>query len=192
MIRLIDLRNGDVLGEVSRTEMQDFLKETLEDEQINNQYVFLNSELIESIDEDRYPSLKLPLSNMALEHLQDMPKDTSYGMLGFEEIESIDDYCIKGRVLDKKEAPLTGLKIEGYDRSFIGKDYLGWCFTNSSGEFSLFFNESDFKPEIPIDLDDNPTVLLRVSRIGEEEEVVFQTDPFQVKSKLFDIGIIEV
>ncbi len=192
MIRLIDLRTGDVLGEVSRTEMQDFLKETLEDEQLNNQYISLNSELIEDINELKYPSLKVPLSNLVLEHIQDMPLDTSYGILGFEEIESIDDYCIKGKVLDKKETPQIGLKIEGYDRDIIGKDYLGWCFTNSNGNFSLFFNEDDFMPDIPIEINDSPTILLRISRIGEEEEEIFQSELFEMKSKMLDIGTIEV
>ena len=194
MIRLIDLNNGKFLGEVPIKEMKRFLKRVLEDEFGKDKYVYLASEIIEDLDNEMYPSLKTPLSDLSLELLPDTSTKMRYGILGFEEIARDDDYCIKGKLLDvNKNTPLVGYRVEGFDKDLLSSDYLGWCYSNDKGKFALYFNEHDFKADIPIDIEKKPEIYIRILRINDDvEEELVRTEPREMQSRIIELGEIKI
>ncbi|MBN1234055.1 MAG: hypothetical protein JXA60_11930 [Candidatus Coatesbacteria bacterium] len=193
MIRLIDVRNGNVLGETTLDRIRTFLGNTLEEEDVSNQYVFIPDELFEEIDED-YSDIKHLLNNLTRKAIKDSPKYVSYGILGFQEIENSDNFCIKGRITDKNDnKPLGGLLIEAYEKGLLSGDFLGWAFSNENGDFEIFFGEHDFQMEIPITLETKLEIKLLIFKVVEEnEEELYSSDIIDMNENLLNVGEIRV
>ncbi|MBI3925038.1 MAG: hypothetical protein HY319_05820 [Armatimonadetes bacterium] len=170
MIRLIDLSNGGVLGELGSVDFE-ILKRSLELESSFDTDYYMNEATLELLAEHG-------LSREAQALLRQPMTSAGYDV-GWEPVGSVFSHIVRGRaVSDIDGAPLGGLKVEVFHRDFSAEHFLGWGFTRQDGSFEVGFgpSEEDFSDGIV------------VRTLGLGGEVLASTEPVPPSARELDLG----
>ncbi|HYF29883.1 MAG TPA: neuraminidase-like domain-containing protein [Chitinophagaceae bacterium] len=97
-------------------------------------------------------------------------------------------FMVQGKVIEvTTKQPATGLRIEAWDRDDRKSDFLGMCFTNSAGEFTITYDVHHFNTDTTAD---QPDIFFRVFA-GDACIHSTEAQPVRNPGRLYDI-VIEI
>jgi hypothetical protein len=89
-------------------------------------------------------------------------------MIGYQTLAAEKKWRITGRITDRRNRPLPGLRVLAYDKDLAkADDFLGGAFTDADGAFELRYEEEDFKSkQALIDFEGNPDIYLDITDLA--------------------------
>jgi len=145
MRKLINLENGEIIGEVPWFEISDAMKKKAD--LLKSAIIMVNNSLINLL-----PSESKTMRKLLNEYYKKSKKITSLPVGVSDTIIDTHDFICKGILKDKNGNPLVSYKLWIYDKDLIENDYLGSVITDKNGEFEFSFSYSafrDFGEKIP-------------------------------------------
>jgi hypothetical protein len=102
-----------------------------------------------------------------VERLEKALGERPYVEVGFYTAKPTASRRITGRVRNRRDRPIGGLRVLAYDKDTMKQDdFLGCAFTDIRGRFEIGYDESDYKAKKTLfDVEGNPDIYLEVSEI---------------------------
>ncbi len=181
MIKLINRRNGEVLGELPEAQFDATFGECLVSEGPRDVDYYVTAETLEGLTlAGVWAELVAAWGGVLMGEV---------GVdVGWEPQPAGAEYTLRGQVLNAAGEPAGGFCVTAFDEDvFTPDDYLGWAFTRPDGSFELGFTGEDFKERFAgVDLEGAPEVYLRVLDWDGEERL--RTEVRQQEGSSLDWG----
>lgn len=185
MIKLINRRNGDVLGELPEAAFKATFVACLVSEGPRDVDYYVTEETLGQLAEGG-------LDAELVAAIGGLIKGDAGVDVGWEPQPTAPEYTVRGQVLNAAGQPAAGFCVTAFDEDvFTPDDYLGWAFARADGSFEIGFAAEDFKERfVGVDLEGTPEVYLRVLDLDGEERM--RTDVRQQEGALLDWGVIRL